>query len=361
MDMRKASALAAVAVIAATGILLAATGTSANAQAAEPASSLAANASLLSGREGFGRSVTGGYSGPIVHVTNNADSGPGSLRAAVSGNAPAWVVFDGDYTIRLLSGIPVGSNKTVDGRGHKVVITGPGTDGLLINSVSNIIVENVVLTGFGDVTLTAQNNTPDAIHVCAARNVWIDHTDLSVAGDKLISIGCGSTGITVSWNRFHNQEQVFQIGDQQDAGIDAQQTVTVDHNLFDHTGYRNPVVSYGKAHVYNNYLVGWKNFGVRSQRLAQIYLENNVFRPEQNRKAAMVTTSGDGCNDSRTRCDDRPGYLNAVGNLLLGRATVNTSNPSAVFRPASYYPYRVDVATTQLASKIQAEAGATRS
>src|SRR5436190_2283977 len=79
---------------------------------------------LLARREGFGRGVTGGAGGHVVHVSSAADSGPGSLRAALADKRPAWVVFDGDYTIGFHSGVPVAANKTIDGRGHVVTLTG---------------------------------------------------------------------------------------------------------------------------------------------------------------------------------------------------------------------------------------------
>jgi pectate lyase len=313
--------------------------------------------SLLAAREGFGRNTTGGYAGNVVHVTTAADSGPGSLRAAVAGNTPAWVVFDGDYTIHFASGMLVGSNKTIDGRGHHVTLTGHGVFGLQIKNATNVIVENLILTDFGDVTKTAQNDKPDAIDVIASQNVWIDHCDLSMTGNKLIFIDKGSTGVTVSWSHFHDQQQTFQIGDQANAASDAAQTVTVDHNYFDHTAYRNPVLSYGKAHVYNNYVVGWSVWGVTSQRVGQMYLESNIFQSTGNTRAALTRPSQDGCNDDNTLCDDRPGYLNAVGNLTEGGAVLQTNQPSAVFRPSSYYPYTAQAATTSLAGTILTNAG----
>src|SRR2546423_7891733 len=158
----------------------------------------------------------------------------------------------------------------------------------------------------------------------------------------------GSTGVTVSWNHFHDQEQTFQIGDQINADTDATQTVTVDHNYFDHTAYRNPVVSYGKAHVYNNYIVGWSVWGVTAQRLGQMYLERNIFEAAGNKKASRVKPARQGCNDARTRCDDRVGFLNSVGNLTENGAVLQTSDPSGVFNPATYYSYDAQPATPAL-------------
>jgi pectate lyase len=347
-------------------ILIVSLGKSSNGGHPGPAGSPSASTSaaggadgLLAERVGFGRGVTGGAAAAQqVVVSSDADSGPGSLRAAVAGNAPKWIVFDRDMTIHLAGGVPVGSNTTIDGRGRHIELSGHGVEGLdLINS-SNVIVESLTLHDFGDTAKTAQNDPFDAIHLQHATGVWIDHNDLSTAGDKLISVEDGSTDITVSWNHFHDQEQVFQIGDLAQAQADAAQTVTVHHNYFDRTGYRNPVISYGKAHVYDNYYRDWRLYGVRADRLAQMYLEDNIFDAGRSRKAAYINTGGDGCNDAKTRCDNRPGSIKAVGNLLQNRARIATgADTAAVFDPHSIYPYTAEPATARLATEIASHAG----
>lgn len=313
---------------------------------------------LLNQRAGFGRNATGGYSGPVFYVGTDADSGAGSLREALTGNDPRWIIFDGNYTIRLASGIEVGSNKTIDGRGFRVTLTGHNQAGLILNGVTNIIIENLILTDFGDTEKTKHNNPYDAIALSDAHQIWIDHCDLSKAGDKLIGITAGATDITVSWNRFHDQEQVFQIGCMANRDVDVFQTVTSHHNFFDHTGYRHPVVSYGKLHAYNNYIVGWKLWGIKSQRIAQAYLQSNIFEAgERNNRAALFKPQGNGWNDAHTRQDIRPGYLKSEGNLVLNRAKIRENQPELVFDPARYYTVAIEEATPGLAAVVAAKAG----
>ncbi len=318
----------------------------------------AAERVLLDKRVGFGGKVTGGAGGTLVHVSTDADSGAGSLREALQGNAPRWIVFDKDLTVRLSTALAVGSNKTIDGRGHKVEITGHGLDGLDIVNSSNVIVESLTLHDFGDTAQTKNNDLNDAIHLDRAKGVWIDHNDLSMAGDKLLAVSNGSLGITVTWNHFHDQLQTFQIGNQATAQADTQQTVTVAFNFFDRTGYRNPVVSYGRAHVYDNYYLDWKLYAVRSERAAQLYLQNNVFDAGSNPRAVLIRTGGDGCNDKQTRCDSRVGNLKVSGNLLLGGAKIKKQYVSGtVFSPATYYRYASRPATSALASSVAKDAG----
>jgi len=318
---------------------------------------LADRDTLLGQRAGFGRTATGGYSGALYHVTTNADSGPGSLRDGCTGSSPRWIVFDGDYTITLKSGIYVGSNKTIDGRGRKVKLTGHNQYGLKLDSVSNVIIENLILTDFGDITRTHLNDPFDAIQIYKSHNVWVDHCDLSVAGDKLISIGSGSTNVTVSWCHFHDQEQVFQIGSMSGASLDVNQTVTVHHNFFNRTGYRNPVVSYGKLHSYNNYIYCWLVYGMRSEHIAQTYLEANIFEAGLNVRATLYKPAGDGWNDHHTLQDTRPGFINAIGNLALNGAKIVANEPQSVFNPRNYYSYTAEPATKVLANKISSQAG----
>lgn len=312
--------------------------------------------SLLHARTGFGASVEGGFLGEVVRVTNDADGGPGSLREAVAGDEPKWVVFDQDMTITLESPISVGSNTTVDGRERMVTITGPGVAGLLIEDATDVILTNLTLRGFGDVGGTAANDPDDAVLITGSERVWIDHCDLSEAGDKLIAVSAGSRDITISWNRFHDQEQVVQIGNQatRDAG---EQTVTLHHNYFDRTGYRNPVASYARVHVYNNVFDDWRLYGVRSQRGAEVFLERNVFVAGRSTRATSVRPGGDGCNDDGTRCDGSPGWLRATGNLTLGGAVIEELSPEVVFDPAQEYEYVAEPARPALADEIRAGAG----
>jgi len=322
-----------------------------------PAGQVPTNAALLATRVGFGGAVTGGSGGEVTHVTTDADDGPGSLRAAVGGDDSRWIVFDGDYTIAATHGIEVGSNKTIDGRGHKVTITGHGQYGLVLQRARNVIVENMVLHDFGDTARTKANDKFDAIHVEGSSGVWIDHSDLSMAGDKLISVDAGSTAMTVSWNHFHDQEQVFQIGNQTTQAADASQTVTIHHNFFERTGYRNPVVSYGKAHAFNNYLLDWHTYGMRAERTGQMYSEANVFDAGDNPNATKVAPAGDGCNDKKTKCDGRSGLLRSVGDLALNGAKITTSEPDKVFDPHAFYAYKADQANDALKSRISGQAG----
>jgi pectate lyase len=313
---------------------------------------------LLDRRAGFGQHVTGGNAGPTFHVTTAADSGPGSLREALAQPGPLWIVFDGDYTIALRSGLPVTSDKTIDGRGHRVLITGHTLPGLRIWGQSNIIVEAIYLRDFGDIALTKSNDPNSAIQIQdRAHDIWIDHCSLSMAGDKLIAIHGGATAITVSWNKCFEQEQVFQMGCQATHEQDVDSCLTSHHNFFDSTGYRHPVASSGKVHAYNNYLRHWKQYGMRGQRNAQFYSEANIFEAGENTAGLRFDAVGNGWNDPHTLFDKSPGFVRSVNDWKVNNVKLRTREPEKVFSPSQCYSYKADKADASLKELVAGYAG----
>jgi hypothetical protein len=64
---------------------------------------------------------------PAITVTNNADSGAGSLRQAIAGLCSGGTInFDNDYTVTLASELSIGKDMTIDGAGHSITVSGGG-------------------------------------------------------------------------------------------------------------------------------------------------------------------------------------------------------------------------------------------
>ena len=118
-----------------------------------------------------------------------SDDGPGSLREGCRRNEPLWIVFEVSGTINLSSYLSVSSYKTIDGRGHKVKLTGKG---LRLKECEHIIVCNLEFEG-------GRGHDVDGIQIKPnSRHIWIDRCTLRDYDDGLIDITRQSTDITVS-------------------------------------------------------------------------------------------------------------------------------------------------------------------
>lgn len=105
------------------------------------------------------------------------------------------------YKVAGLSGLLVGSNKTVIGAGANAGIKGKGLD--LKGGVRNIIVRNLSITDINEGMVWGG----DALTVSNAQRVWIDHNRFARVGRMFLVTGTGdqrgvADEITVSNNEF---------------------------------------------------------------------------------------------------------------------------------------------------------------
>ncbi|HXG05475.1 MAG TPA: CARDB domain-containing protein [Candidatus Binatia bacterium] len=236
---------------------------------------------------GFGAITRGGAGQPIYRVTTLEDSGPGSLRDAVSqGNR--YVVFDVGGTIHLrdvlcISGV---SNLTIDGR------TAPAP-GITVSGWTTAIGRTRCSAGATDIILTnlrfrrvAQPAHGQCLLIGAgARRVVIDHVSTSEClDDALDSYGDSSAAIqdvTVQWSIMAN-------------GIEGHNLATTvqrnntrnsfHHNLFINVSGRSPRVSNENrvpadvmVDFRNNVVWNWTSRGVTLNEAATVNVVNNVF------------------------------------------------------------------------------------
>ena len=111
----------------------------------------------------------GAYEGATRTVTNNNDSGSGSLRQAIADSTASDTInFNDDYTITLDSALFVDKYLTIDGRGHTIIISGGGTTNvMLIYSDATVSLNALTITNgigygggiFNEGTLTITNST----------------------------------------------------------------------------------------------------------------------------------------------------------------------------------------------------------
>lgn len=246
---RTIATVAAAGILAAGAITVAMTGAAAG-----------ADVRAYPGPVGFGAGTTGGAGGQTVTVSSAS-----AFLSAVQSSSPTIVQVSGSISLSGMN--KVASNKTIVGLGTSGRLTGGG---LNVSKVSNVIIQNLTITGSGD----------DNINVEYSTRVFIDHNNLSDANDGNLDIKRASDNITVSWNRFHNQDKNALLGhsDSNSGEDNGKLRVTYHHNYFDGVNQRNPRVRFGNpVHVYNNYYRNIGSYGVASTENAGVLVEKNYF------------------------------------------------------------------------------------
>lgn len=294
---------------------------------------------LLDELVGFGEGTTGGAGGPVVLVTNLNDSGAGSLRAAATAEGPAWIRFMVSGVIALASNIELTSDKTVDGRGADITITGYGL--FVQGGAENVILNNLKLRDSSDDLIRFYNG---------GSHMWVHHCDLSNGGDGAFDATDGTSNITVSYTHIFDHDKAMLVGAGSDDGDGEGMRWTGHHNWYEDVVQRMPFIRFGRAHSYNN-LIEWRSGTAMSVRLtpAQMLVENNILAPQTNVGHKVVSES------------DGRGAVRFVGNLerpLSGDEIEFTEfMPGAVFNPSASYAYEAEVADDALIARLRAEAG----
>ncbi|XP_014512642.1 putative pectate lyase 21 [Vigna radiata var. radiata] len=277
--------------------------------------------------EGFGRHAIGGLHGSLYIVTNLADDGPGSLREGCRRNEPLWIVFEVSGTIHLSSYLSVSSYKTIDGRGHRVKLTGKG---LRLKECEHIIVCNLEFEG-------GRGHDVDGIQIKPnSRHIWIDRCTLRDYDDGLIDITRQSTDITVSRCYFGQHDKTMLIGADPTHVGDRCIRVTIHHCFFDGTRQRQPRVRFGKVHLYNNYTRNWGVYAVCASVESQIYSQCNIYEAGAKKKTFEFYTE-----KAADKEEQKSGIIVSEGDMLLNGAQpclLTQNREVAMFHPSEYYP-----------------------
>lgn len=186
--------------------------------------------------QGFGATTPGGAGKPAVHVTNLNDSGPGSLRDAVS-HGNRTVVFDVGGEIVLSNYVYVtGAFITIDGS----TAPPPGITlknrGLIIRGSQGA--HDIIIQG-----IRVRNSPQDGIQIAyEAYNVVIDHVSIHGSGDGNLDITENSHDVTVSNSILAEPTSGKTMLIKYNAS-----RVTLHHNIFIKGLTRNPNVSIDNA------------------------------------------------------------------------------------------------------------------
>ncbi|CAI0442566.1 unnamed protein product, partial [Linum tenue] len=247
---------------------------------------------------GFGRGALGGRGGQIYVVTDSSDHDPanptpGTLRYGAIQDAPLWIVFASDMTIKLKHELMFNSYKTVDGRGASVHITGNGC--LTLQYVSHVIIHNIRI--FNCKPYRGRSDG-DGISLFGAQNVWIDHCTLSSCTDGLIDAIMGSTGITISNNYFSHHNEVMLMGHDDKYALDTGMQVTIAFNRFGEAlVQRMPRCRRGYIHVVNNDFTYWQMYAIGGSASPTINSQGNRYIAPADADAKEVTKRVDTSED----------------------------------------------------------------
>jgi hypothetical protein len=179
--------------------------------------------------EGFGTTTPGGAGGSVYVVNSLGDSGPGTLRDAVSGSNRT-IVFTVSGEIQLSGPIIVtGAFLTIDG----FTAPSPGITliggGLIMRGMSGA--HDIIVRG-----LRVRDVPFDCFQVSyGAYNIVIHNVSVSGASDGLIDITEGSHDVTVAWSILENSAKAMLIKYHPSR-------VTLHHNFFASGRNRNPQV-----------------------------------------------------------------------------------------------------------------------
>lgn len=215
--------------------------------------SLWSNAQPLAfpGAEGFGKHASGGRGGEIYIVTNLDDSGPGSLRDAIS-KPHRTIVFEVSGVIHIKERLVFSPNLTIAGQ------TAPG-DGITIygNGVSFSNANNTICRYLRFRMGENGKNGADAVGVASGHRMIFDHLSISWGKDENFSVSSmkvvgGPSDITIQNCIISQGLLKHSMGGliQSDGGI------TVYRNLFIDNRSRNYKVK-GYNQFINNVVYNW--------------------------------------------------------------------------------------------------------
>lgn len=237
--------------------------------------------------EGGGALSAGGYGGRIIEVTSLADSGPGTLRAALEATEPRIVVFRVAGRIDLIERIKISNPYvTIAGQtapGGGITVTGKNISSADPNpSLLSIETHDVIIQfmrfRFGRVeglTSKADNIT---IAGQTARNIVIDHSSFSWGMDENLGIWQTGGDMTVSWSIF--AEVLLDHSSGVLVGNTAEMTdIDLHHNFIAHNNNRFPLFKHQRGRVINNIAYNWKWWHLGVESGADVDIIGNKYVP----------------------------------------------------------------------------------
>ena len=292
----------------------------------------------------------------IVEDTTEVDSAgnakttaviaPGSLRECAYKEGPIWILFEKSGTYNLESPLRLGSDKTFDGRGRDIRITGMG---ILTQESSNLIFENLIFTAPAITVQDTSSRRALSLHN-GTHHVWVDHCVFEEYPLVELDVKRGSHNVTISWSRFENAQTGVLFGLAADIIMDTAQSLTMHHNYFAGLSRDGILAHGGKLHAYNNFFDSVEKSGVVCSDAARCLIEKNVFNNE------LPVTLYRWYNEDGSPVDSTVGFVNMVENKFsVGGSDSDFADHAVGFVPD--YKYESGLADVSLVLRLKNESG----
>jgi pectate lyase len=309
------------------------------------------------GAEGFGTLTPGGRGGRIIYVTTLADSGTGSLRAALEASGPRIVLFKVAGTITLKDDITIKApfitiaGQTAPGQGIAI------KSGMIVVKTHDVVIRYLKVRP-GDQINSSSTADRDAISLSGTGgaevyNIVIDHCSL-VWGPDIggLAMLVNVRNVTVQnsimgegpYLSTHPEATAAQGGHSMSAsmfqldpakyGSAYPRQITMHHNLFTTSDSRNPVVIGGEnVDIVNNVMYNWGQKAAHGNP-RKLNLINNMFIRGPMTKGLIAWTP--------QLHSTTPKYFSSSvfeqGTVTVGFNTIR-GNPQSVYAPSRFSPY----------------------
>lgn len=290
----------------------------------------------------------------IVEDTSNVDSlgnaattaiiAPGSLRDCAYRDTASWIIFEKSGVYNLSTPLRMKSNKTIDGRGRDIRITGMG---VLTDVSENLIFENLTFTAPAIATKDTSSRRALSIHN-GTHHVWIDHCTFEEYPLVELDVKRGSHSVTVSWSRFENAQTGILFGLPPESFKESEQTMTMHHNYFANMDWSAAFARAGTLHAYNNFFMDLAHYGVECTDSVRCYIERNVFNIDNTVSLYRLW------DDKGVAVDSTVGFVKMVDNWIAVASDPILGDANG-YKPD--YSYEAESADAGLAWKVKNQAG----